>query len=155
MHKGIAYLQKLHYNAVKGVIIMEIKDLIKIKRNELGLTLDDVAHEIGVSAGTISRWESGDIKNMRRDKIGKLARLLNISPAVIMGWEPAYSADIPTKVCEECEPYSVQSCAIPISDDENELLCAYRSATEKGRNMAMGILISNQEEEVFRSQKQA
>lgn len=64
---------------------MEIKELLKARRLEKNLTLDEVAHMVGVSAPTISRWESGDIANMRRDKIVKLAQALDISPAVIMG----------------------------------------------------------------------
>lgn len=61
--------------------------IIKKRREELGLTLEDVAQIVGVNNSTVSRWESGDIDNMKRDKIAKLADALNISPAVIMGWE--------------------------------------------------------------------
>lgn len=66
---------------------MEIKDALKKRRLELGLTLLDVANKIGVSEATVSRWESGNIANMRRDKIAMLAKTLKISPAIIMGWE--------------------------------------------------------------------
>ena len=66
---------------------MEIKDLLREKRIELGLTMKELAIKVGVSEGTISRWESGEISNMKRDKAGKLAEILGISPAVIMGWE--------------------------------------------------------------------
>lgn len=65
----------------------DIKDIIKSRRTDLGLTLEDVARKVGVSSATISRWESGDIKNMRRDKISKLSSALQIDPAVLMGWE--------------------------------------------------------------------
>lgn len=66
---------------------MDVKDIIKAKRIEKNLTLEDVARKVGVSAATISRWESGDIANMKRDKIVNLANALSVSPAVIMGWE--------------------------------------------------------------------
>ena len=66
---------------------MEIKDILKNRRIELGLTLEDVALKVNVSPATISRWETGDIANMRRDRIVALAKALEISPAVIMGWE--------------------------------------------------------------------
>lgn len=71
---------------------MEIKDILKNRRIELGLTMKEVSEIVGVSEATISRWESGDIANMRRDKIVALANALQMSPAVIMGWEepPAY-----------------------------------------------------------------
>lgn len=66
---------------------MKIKDILKDRRLQLGYTLDDIARMVGVSGATVSRWESGDIANMRRDKIAKLAEALQISPSVIMGWE--------------------------------------------------------------------
>lgn len=65
---------------------MEVKDIIRNRRAELGLTMKQLADKIGVSEGTISRWESGEIANMKRDKIVLLAEALMISPAVIMGW---------------------------------------------------------------------
>lgn len=64
-----------------------VKEVIKQRRQELGLTMKEVADAVGVSEATVSRWESGDIENMRRDKISKLAEALHISPAVLMGWE--------------------------------------------------------------------
>lgn len=65
----------------------EVQKILKDRRIELGLTMLDVAKKVGVSEGTISRWESGDIANMRRDRIAALAKALQITPDVIMGWE--------------------------------------------------------------------
>ncbi|WP_019543909.1 helix-turn-helix domain-containing protein [Selenomonas bovis] len=60
------------------------------RRTALSLTQKDVADYVGVSEATVSRWESGHIDNMRRDRIAKLAKVLQISPLVIMGVdEPA------------------------------------------------------------------
>lgn len=64
---------------------MEIKDILYNRRKELDLTMKQVADMVGVSEGTVSRWESGEIANMRRDKIMDYAKALKISPAVIMG----------------------------------------------------------------------
>ncbi len=54
------------------------------RRKELNLTLEDVARAVGVSKGTVKKWESGYIKNMRRDKIISLAKILDISPLQIL-----------------------------------------------------------------------
>ena len=70
---------------------MDIKDKIKERRIELGLTMLDVAKAVGVSEATVSRWESGNIENMKRDKIVLLAKALKVSPSYIMGWEDDYS----------------------------------------------------------------
>ena len=45
----------------------------------------DVAKAVGVSEATISRYESGNIKNMRRDRIEKYAKILKVSPVAIIG----------------------------------------------------------------------
>lgn len=66
---------------------MDFKDIIKTNRSKLGLTLDDIARYVGVSGATVSRWESGDIENIRRDKIAKLAEILRVTPSYLMGWE--------------------------------------------------------------------
>ena len=73
---------------------MEIKDLLRLKRQELGLTMKEVAEKVGVSEGTISRWESGEIANMRRDKIALLASTLQIEPNIIMGWDEVNTANV-------------------------------------------------------------
>ena len=66
---------------------MDISKKLKDRRKELNLTMLQVAQKTGVSEATISRWESGDIANMRRDKIVSLASALQVSPSFIMGWE--------------------------------------------------------------------
>lgn len=62
-------------------------DRIKKLRNELGLTLEEVAKKVGTSRQTIQRYESGEISNIPSDKIELLATVLKTSPAYIMGWE--------------------------------------------------------------------
>lgn len=66
---------------------MKANEVMKLRRKELGLTMKEVADRVGVAEATVSRWESGDIKNMRRDRIAALARVLDIPPAVLMDWE--------------------------------------------------------------------
>ena len=67
---------------------MEVKDIIKNRRLELGLTMKEVADACSVSEGAVSRWESGDVNNMRRDRIYALSQVLQISPLIILGIEP-------------------------------------------------------------------
>lgn len=58
----------------------EIANKIKNRRQELGLTLEDVGKAVGVGRSTVLRWEKGMIKNMGRDKIVALANVLQMNP---------------------------------------------------------------------------
>ena len=71
---------------MKAGEVVEFKDKVKSRRLELGLTLEDVAKAVGVSAPTIQRYESGDIKNIRKDKIKALADALQLTPTYLMDW---------------------------------------------------------------------
>ena len=73
---------------------MSLHDDIKQRRIELGLTMADLAQLVGVSEATVSRWESGDIANMKRDKIVSLAKALHVSPSFIMEWDEPETDDL-------------------------------------------------------------
>lgn len=66
---------------------MDISNIIKKRRLELGLTLKDMANVLGTAESTISRYESGNIHNMGIDKIESLAKALQCSPGYLMAWE--------------------------------------------------------------------
>ncbi|NSB16493.1 helix-turn-helix transcriptional regulator [Clostridium beijerinckii] len=72
---------------------MDVKDIIRKRRLELGLTYEELGNAIGVGKSTVRKWETGLIENMRRDNIVALAKALNISPALIMGWDIDISED--------------------------------------------------------------
>lgn len=61
--------------------------VLKQRRKELGLTLAQIADAMDVAEATVQRWESGNIKSVRYDKIGKLAEVLKVQPSALMGWE--------------------------------------------------------------------
>jgi len=65
----------------------EIKDIIRERRTAAGLTMKELANKIGVSEGTVSRWESGHISNMKRDKVALLSQILDIPLELLMGWD--------------------------------------------------------------------
>ena len=105
-----------------GHCIVKLLYQIRIKSTALD-TQQDVADYVGVSEGTVSRWESGDIGNMRRDRIVAYANVLCVSPAVIMGWE-----DVP-----DSHLYSLTAA-------ERDIIDAYRSADPLDRAMVRRVL---------------
>lgn len=66
---------------------MDFNNILRTRRKELGLTLNDIATRIGVTEATVQRWESGNIKTLRQGRIAKLAEILELSPASLMGWD--------------------------------------------------------------------
>ena len=63
---------------------------LRERRQELGLTMLQVATAIGVSEAAVSRYERGSIKNMRRDRIAKYAEVLKVDPTEFLSLgEPA------------------------------------------------------------------
>lgn len=66
---------------------MEMHEKIKYLRNKHNLTLEQVGNAVGVGKSTVRKWETGQIANMRRDKIAKLAQILNTTPSYLMGWD--------------------------------------------------------------------
>ena len=71
-----------------------LPERLKSRRKELGLTLAQVADRVGTSEATVQRWENGSIKTLRHESIVKLAEVLDVTPAYLMGWEePEQSID--------------------------------------------------------------
>lgn len=75
-----------------------LSTILKQRRKELGLTLAQIADAMNVTEATVQRWESGNIKNIRYDKIGKLAEVLKVSPALLMGWNDAGNPGLPDNI---------------------------------------------------------
>ena len=72
-----------------------VKDIIRDRRIELNMTMRELSVAVGVSEGTVSRGESGEISNMRRGPLVKLSKVLGIPPNVLMGWPDLGYNDAP------------------------------------------------------------
>ena len=66
---------------------------IKERRKTLNMTLEDVGTGKGVTKATVQRWESGAISNIRRDKIEKIAEVLQCQASYLMGWSDSINDD--------------------------------------------------------------
>ena len=75
---------------------MSLFTTLKELRRARGFTLLDIAKKMYVSEATVQRWESGNIKNMKYDNIVRLAEILDVSPAVLMGWQSEAQEEVHT-----------------------------------------------------------
>lgn len=66
---------------------MTIGERIKQRRIELGLSVDEVAEKLGKNRATVYRYESNEIENLPVGTLEPLAKILETTPAQLMGWE--------------------------------------------------------------------
>lgn len=101
-----------------------MENYLALRRKELGLTQKDIAEMVGVSEGTVSRWESGLIANMRRDRIAAYAKALRTTPGFIMTGEQEKENFIPVGFSPLPRTYKVPlvgsiACGRPITAEQN------------------------------------
>lgn len=66
---------------------MTTGESLKLRRKEIGFSAEKVADQLGVSPATIYRYEKGDIEKVPVDSLAELAKILQTTPAYLMGWE--------------------------------------------------------------------
>lgn len=97
---------------------------IRELRAKHGLTLEQVAQQVGVGRSTVRKWETGIIENMRRDKIAKLATALHTTPGYLMGWTDEQEVTLPSNIIPMPEMRKIPllgsiACGAPILAEEH------------------------------------
>ena len=64
--------------------VPEISLIIKSRRKELKMTLEDIAKDLGVNRSTICRWEKGEINGLKRAQIYSLSKTLHLPIEVLL-----------------------------------------------------------------------
>lgn len=130
---------------------MTTGERMKKRRKEIGFSAEKVAGRLGVSPATIYRYEKGDIEKVPVDSLAELAKILQTTPAYLMGWEeqptPAPSP-IPPGFSPMPEMVQVPligtiACGTPITAEQNieQMVCvpsrwhATFTLTCKGQSM--------------------
>lgn len=103
---------------------MTMGQIIKQLRQTRGLTQEEVGNVIGVTKGTILKYEKGETQNMKRSNIKLLADFFGVSPSYLMGMTdeghqqpPDGFAPLPATV--KRPRLGVISCGEPIDSPEN------------------------------------
>ncbi len=109
--------------------------IIKERRTELGLTLEQVGQACGVGKSTVRKWETGMIQNVRRDKIKLIAHVLRLDPTLLIDMNDDI-VDVDTSPAESAV----------LSADEAQMLRAYRDATPEARRFAIDLLNSHKKD---------
>ncbi|MEG0804411.1 MAG: S24 family peptidase [Pygmaiobacter sp.] len=70
---------------------MTVGERIHLKRHERGMTLEEIGNACCVSKTTVCRYETGEIE-VRRTIAMKLAAVLGVTPAWLLGWQEGLPA---------------------------------------------------------------
>ena len=105
---------------------MTTGERMKQRRKEIGFSAEKVAERLGVSPATIYRYEKGEIEKVPVDSLSELAKILQTTPAYLMGWEerPAPQKPIPPGFRPLPEMVQVPligtiACGTPITAEQN------------------------------------
>ena len=60
---------------------MNIGALIKKLRTEHGFSQEELGSMLGVQRAAVQKWESGTVKNLKRDTLKKLSEIFNVPPS--------------------------------------------------------------------------
>lgn len=68
-----------------------IAERMKHRRQELGLSLQDVAESMEISKSTLQRYETGKIRNLPLHQLAPLAKALDTTPDWLLGWNSSHN----------------------------------------------------------------
>lgn len=90
--------------------------LIKQKRKELGLSMEELGKKVGVSKVSIKKWEDGDVEKISTQYIKKLSEILNVSPIELLAYN--FDNDLEFNITRIPIIGSI-ACGEPILSDDN------------------------------------
>ena len=104
----------------------------KLRTEKMNMSQVTFADKIDVSKQTLYKYENNIITNIPSDKVESIAKLCNVSPAYLMGWEVITSE----KQNEELE----------FDDNVIRIARAHKQMSEKDRQRLMTIVTTSFEE---------
>lgn len=108
---------------------MTIGERISKRRQKLGLTVDEVAERLEKSRATVYRYENGEIEKLPTTVLEPLAKLLQTTPAYLMGWVD--DAEAPLSDGTKKQPVS------ELSKTDREALELFRQLGEDDKKLIL------------------
>lgn len=72
-------------------VFLKIGELIKSARTERGLTQEELGRLVGVQKSAVAKWENGRVSEIKRSKLNRLTKALNLSPTLLLECEDTRS----------------------------------------------------------------
>lgn len=77
---------------------------IRLLRKQHNMTQEELGAKIGVNKAAISKYEKGQVENMKRSTIKMLADLFGVSPTYLLGWDDEHEQ---SKIADEVKAFDV------------------------------------------------
>lgn len=65
------------------ILLNRIKELRKLHN----LTQEELGMKLGVQKAAVSKWENGDVLNIKTDCVQQMSDLFGVTPTYLMGWD--------------------------------------------------------------------
>lgn len=101
---------------------MGMSERIKERRIFMGYTQEELGEKLGLQKSAIAKYENGRVENIKRSIIANMAKVLDCSPAYLMGWSD--------KAC-----YELSDKANEVTSSEFERIKKYRDLDSHGKEM--------------------
>ena len=112
---------------------MKMGDVIKKLREEKGITQEQLGEVIGVQKSAIRKYEKGEVENIKRSSIQKMAEYFGVTPCYLMGWEETYNHN--NKLSKEVA--LIEEIQNMYGKEEVELLSIFVELNEQGKTKAL------------------
>lgn len=66
---------------------MKTNEIIKYLREKNNLTQEELATKLGLKKAAINKYENGTVENIKKSTIEDMAKIFDVNPSCIMGWE--------------------------------------------------------------------
>lgn len=103
-----------------GIRIKELRKLADMSQEELG-------RRVGVQRAAIQKYEKGTVSNIPLVTIEKIARVFNVSPTYLVGWEDSEQNRLAMEV------RVIRGVAVFYGDDAVRLLEIYSTLSKAGK----------------------
>ena len=111
---------------------MSLGQNIRLHREMLGLSQEELAKKLGYKdRSTIAKIES-DVNDLTQSKIVAIAKALQTTPAVLMGWDNS-SVDVSTSIRTPAKTTS-------LSPEDEELLRKFHCLDARGKSAVLNVL---------------
>ena len=112
---------------------------IREKREEIHMSVEELADKLGVTRQSVYRWQNGAVKNIDRDLITKMAAMFHVTPEWLMHLEDSPKVTA-TYVAPGKEPITVTVNKEPIMGAASLRAQLYKAAVDvKPENLQIAL----------------